>query len=52
MEIKTEAADKASKGRDAGCFLCDRRKSECHRKRVRRWLDEIKRLEGQYESNV
>lgn len=27
-------------------FNCDRKKSQCHSKRVRRWLDEIKKLEG------
>jgi len=29
-----------------GRFECDRKRSQCHSKRVRRWLDEIKRLEG------
>ena len=29
----------------AGRFECDRKRSQCHSKRVRRWLDEIKELE-------
>jgi len=29
-----------------GRFECDRKRSQCHSKRVRRWLDEIKTLEG------
>lgn len=28
-----------------GGARCDRKRSECHSKRVRRWLDEIKKLE-------
>ena len=28
-----------------GRFECDRKRSQCHSKRVRRWLDEIKKLE-------
>jgi len=28
-----------------GRFECDRKRSECHSKRVRRWLAEIKKLE-------
>ena len=28
-----------------GWWMCDRKRSQCHSKRVRRWLDEIKRLE-------
>jgi len=32
-----------------GRFECDRKKSECHSKRVRKWLAEIGRLE---EKNV
>lgn len=27
-------------------FVCDRKRSQCHSKRVRRWLAEIKALEG------
>ena len=30
-----------------GHFECDRKRSQCHSKRVLRWLDEIKRLEGE-----
>lgn len=30
-----------------GRFECDRKRSQCHSSRVRRWLDEIKRLEAQ-----
>ncbi len=29
----------------AGHFECDRKRSQCHSVRVRRWLDEIKKLE-------
>ena len=29
-----------------GHFECDRKRSQCHSKRVCRWLDEIERLEG------
>lgn len=29
-----------------GRFECDRKRSQCHSKRVKRWLDEIKTLEG------
>lgn len=29
----------------SGSYRCDRKRSQCHSKRVRRWLDEIKRLE-------
>ena len=29
-----------------GWYECDRKRSQCHSKRVRRWLDEIKGLEG------
>ncbi len=29
-----------------GEFHCDRKKSQCHSKRVRKWLEEIKQLEG------
>jgi len=28
-----------------GTLTCDRKKSQCHSKRVRHWLEEIKRLE-------
>ncbi len=28
-----------------GRYECDRKRSQCHSARVRRWLDEIKRLE-------
>lgn len=28
-----------------GHFECDRKRSQCHSKRARRWLDEIKKLE-------
>ena len=28
-----------------GAMTCDRKKSQCHSGRVRRWLAEIKRLE-------
>ncbi len=28
-----------------GHFECDRKRSQCHSKRVRHWLDEIKKLE-------
>ena len=28
-----------------GRFECDRKRSQCHSGRVRRWLNEIKRLE-------
>ena len=31
-----------------GWFECDRKRSQCHSKRVRRWLDEIKKLEGEH----
>jgi hypothetical protein len=30
----------------AGHFECDRKKSQCHSKRVRKWLAEIADLEG------
>lgn len=30
----------------AGRFECTVKRSHCHSVRVRRWLDEIKRLEG------
>jgi len=29
----------------SGHMECDRKKSQCHSKRVRKWLDEIKKLE-------
>ena len=29
-----------------GRLECDRKRSQCHSKRVIRWLDEIKKLEG------
>lgn len=32
-----------------GHFECDRKRSECHSSRVRRWLSEIKKLEGKVE---
>ena len=28
-----------------GRYECDRKRSQCHSKRVRHWLDEIKKLE-------
>ena len=28
-----------------GRFECDRKRSQCHSKKARRWLDEIKKLE-------
>jgi hypothetical protein len=34
----------------AGRFECTVKQSHCHSKRVRRWLDEIKRLEVEDES--
>lgn len=34
-----------------GHFECDRKRSQCHSKRVLRWLDEIKRLEAGNEGN-
>ena len=34
-----------------GRFECDRKRSQCHSKRVRRWLDEIKRLEGESDND-
>lgn len=30
-----------------GSWSCDRKRSQCHSKRVRRWLAEIKKLEGE-----
>lgn len=30
----------------AGQFKCDRKRSQCHSKRVKHWLDELKRFEG------
>ena len=30
-----------------GHFECDRKRSECHSSRVRRWLSEIKKLESE-----
>lgn len=35
-----------------GWWTCDRKRSQCHSGRVRRWLDEIKRLEEANEQNV
>jgi len=36
----------------AGRFECDRKRSHCHSSRVRRWLDEIKRLEEEKCASV
>jgi hypothetical protein len=32
---------------EGGQFICDRKKSECHSGRVRRWLAEIEKLKAE-----
>ena len=34
-----------------GTYRCDRKRSQCHSKRVLRWLDEIKKLGGESEDD-
>lgn len=34
-----------------GTMTCDRKKSQCHSKRVRKWLEELKSLERDEQGN-
>jgi len=36
----------------AGSFRCTVKRSHCHSKRVRNWLNEIDKLEGEQDSGI